>query len=429
MEEEMIAGMVARYRAQRSLLYENAIYLYLSPLTMGGTGFAFWVLCARWYSAETIGRTGALIQFATFIVTLSLLGISSLLIRYLPEQEDQRPLLTAGTVLVVFLGLVVGGIGMGTLHFWNPDLGGTVQGDIVMNLLLAGLIGGSVLWDMTEAAFIANRVAKYAFVKNTLFVVLRLGLLVGAAAIGFQQGILWAWVLALLVGLLFAYGYQYRRLGLHGQVEWQSKGWRELRRHWRFAASNYVVHTFQHMGELLMPAFVVLMLGAEEGGYFYIAWAVGLLLLKVPDSMAMSLFAEGSNFQETLRENVAQAYKFSMAIGVVGMLVCLMLGRFLLGFFGQEYADHAYSTLVLLSISVVPFTVVVIHKAVLRVREKRLELALMWVFLTAVLFGLSFGYVPKVGIEAVPLSWFLGNLLLAIWIAVFRRGVYRAGAD
>jgi len=42
-------------------LYKNSIFLMLSSITGAGTGFVFWVIAARFYSAEDVGLASAVI--------------------------------------------------------------------------------------------------------------------------------------------------------------------------------------------------------------------------------------------------------------------------------------------------------------------------------------------------------------------------------
>ncbi len=417
----MISELVTRARSDHNTLYRNAVYLILSPLTMGGLGFGFWLLAGRYFSAEQVGLSAAIVQFTTFIITLALVGQTSVLIRFLPGHKSPDNLLWTSMVvpLAALVVLAVPAVLLFTL--WVPE--GTDGFPVNLWFLIAALAVGSVLWDMTEAVYIAHRIARYALVKNLLFSVLRVGFLAFAVVVGGDRyGILWAWSLAIGLGLAFAFGYQFRRLGLLRRTATLKIGlvWQ----HRRFALANYAVHTFQHAGILLMPALVVAMLGAEQGAYFYIPWMIGAFLLAVPDSMAMSLFAEGANFQEKLRENVRKAIRFCAVTVIPGSAILVLSARYVLGLFDQQYADEGWTTLVILAVSSLPFAVVVIHKAVLRVQQRNVELALMWIFLTAVLFTGSVMHMPTVGIEAVALSWLAANCFLAAWILMFRRGVY-----
>lgn len=66
-------------------LYKNSIFLMLSSVTGAGTGFVFWVIAARFYSAEDVGLASAIVSAMRMIGMLSVLGLD--LVMFIPERE------------------------------------------------------------------------------------------------------------------------------------------------------------------------------------------------------------------------------------------------------------------------------------------------------------------------------------------------------
>ncbi len=55
-------------------LYKNSIFLIASSLLGAGTGFVFWVIAARFYSAEDVGFASAIVS-AMSVSVLSLVNV------------------------------------------------------------------------------------------------------------------------------------------------------------------------------------------------------------------------------------------------------------------------------------------------------------------------------------------------------------------
>ena len=71
-------------------LYKNSVFLIASSTSAAGSGFFFWVIAARFYSAEEVGLASAIISAMGLVSLLSLLGFDISLVRFLPEREDKQ---------------------------------------------------------------------------------------------------------------------------------------------------------------------------------------------------------------------------------------------------------------------------------------------------------------------------------------------------
>ena len=79
-------GLKKLYRVS---LYRNAVYLMLDNAIPALSGFAFWVIAARLYSAENVGIASATISVTGLLVAFSTLGLGNTLIRFLPNAREQ----------------------------------------------------------------------------------------------------------------------------------------------------------------------------------------------------------------------------------------------------------------------------------------------------------------------------------------------------
>src|SRR6266567_3371482 len=94
-------------QAKPDRLVRNSLYLVLSSGLQAAFGFGFWVITARLFSTTDLGISSSLISAATVISFISILGLNSTFVRYLPTASDSNALITIGLILVAVCGAVV----------------------------------------------------------------------------------------------------------------------------------------------------------------------------------------------------------------------------------------------------------------------------------------------------------------------------------
>src|SRR6478752_7636604 len=102
----------ARARLQAHLgdpLYQTGYYLILGTGITGLLGIVFWAVAAHAYSARSVGLNAAAISAMTLVSGACTLGLSAVLIRYLPVAGRATRMVVARSYAVtVGLSLVLG---------------------------------------------------------------------------------------------------------------------------------------------------------------------------------------------------------------------------------------------------------------------------------------------------------------------------------
>ncbi len=395
----MLEILKQELRNLKSPLYRNSIYISLSSLTTAVAGFLFWAIAARLYPAQDVGVASAIVSALNLTFNLSMLGMNFAIIRFHPEYREKAVgsalLITsiAGLVFSVAYGLIM----LGSESF--RALGWKFLGIFV----LFSVIG--TLYNVLATYAIARRRAEHAFFQSLLFAgrFLFLFLLVSMGALGI--------VSSFGLGLLLGLGYAVLMVGIP-RVELDREFIGDA---FRFSLGNYLASIANMAPNYLMPTLVLSMLGKKEAAYFYMAFAIGNLILFVPNAINTSFFVEGShglkNMRRTLKKAIAFSYVY-LAVAVVGVWV---FGGFVLRFFGEGYVGG----LPLLRLMVLGgFFVVVVNFSITVLNiQKRVKEIVVINTLKAVLFlGLSYLFVPRMGIVGVGWGWigaYLGVLAVS----------------
>jgi len=407
---------VARTKQIRTLftrkenrIFKNALYLYASPLVMGLLGFAFWLVVARFVSAEEIGINTSLINLATVATTLSLLGLNSMIIRVLPGIKGKGVFIGTSSLIVVGSSVVTILIVYAFVRN-NPVL----AVDTWVFILMAALTIVVTLSTITDSYFISETKPQYPLIRNTIYAVVKI-VFVGFILIwASKYNILSIWLAAVVGGLILSYYFMIRMKAYPFRVS--SVPLKIIAANWRFGLSNYITHSLHHGTILLLPVLVTSLAGGTDGAYFYIPWMLAGQVYYASDSVAMSLFAEGSNNEATFLPQLKRCLKFVGLISLAGTIFLIAFGKYILWIFGSSYSTQGYSVLVMLAGASIPFSIVVLYKALLRVYKKTLELALVWIVLIGGSFIGAYILVPLYGIIAAADSWLYCNILVAIFI-------------
>ena len=153
-----VSGLWRDYRSDE--LIKNSFFLLLSTATQGILGAAFWLLAARLFNPDEIGQATALISATILLGYVSLLGLNSSVIRFLPTAVDGDAQIDNG----IALPLVVATILATSYVFILPSLAGPLAfvrhsfldaSDFVLFTAMTALVL------FTDAVFIARRQTKY----------------------------------------------------------------------------------------------------------------------------------------------------------------------------------------------------------------------------------------------------------------------------
>ena len=402
-------------------LYSNAFYLMLNTAVMALCGFFFWMVVARFYTEAEVGFSSAIISAISLIAAISLVGLNTSLIRFLPQADKPQELINSCYTLSALVSLVVAGIFIAGLGFWSPALAFIRQNAI----FTAAFIIFALLWTLSslvDSTFIARRRAGFVLSKNTIYSVLKIPLPILFVLFFRTFGIVASWGIAGAVALVISlFLFLPRVQNLYKPAPNLRLGLiKDMR---RYSAGNYLANLLSASPAFILPLMVVNLLGAEQNAYFYVAWMIASLLSAIPTSVSQSLFAEGSHFEDKLRENVTKSLKFTFLLLVPAVTVLILVGRWLLLAFGQSYSLNALPLLWILSLSSLPLAINHLYTSILRVKSRLKELMAIWGFIALAVLLVSYLIMPASGIMGIGCAWFGAQAAVAIYVLARRLSI------
>jgi O-antigen/teichoic acid export membrane protein len=397
-------------------LFRNATYLIFSNAFLQATGFFFWIIAARLYTAESVGLSSAAIMAMMLLSQLSYMGLDYALVRFLPTAGDKSrdmisTCITIGTIMSITVALVF----IAGLDWWSPALI-PIRGHPMLISIFVITVLAATLSAFTQRIFIARLKSGLALTQGLIFGLTRFIPLVFLVAFIPSFGIFSAWGMALLLGVIVTLfplarieGGHYPRFSINKDV---------LRSMLGFSFSNYLVSILFNLPGLVLPIMVVNLIGAEQNAYFYIGWSLGNILLMIPSSLSFSLLAESSSDRNALAQEVIRSIKLITLILVPSILFMLFLGDKLLWLFGHAYSENATNLLRILALSTIPNAVISIYFSVQRVKLKMGMVNVLSLILAVFTLGMSWVLIPRLGITGAGLGWLSGQTIIAVGIII-----------
>ena len=410
-------------RHLRTPLYRNAYALVANSAVSAMLGLLYWVLVARLYSAEDVGRNSAVIASIIFLSGIAQLNLRPVLSRFIPVAGTSTGRFVAIAYFVsADAALVVGAVFVLGIQLWAHD---SVYAMIRSTPFLAfSFIGMNVLWcifGLQDGVLIGLRRSVAVLVENSLFgiakIVFAVVFTLQAATRG--PGIVVSWIIPMVIAIVVVNAAVFRKfVPVHVTAHPETSDLIEPRRIARFVAGDYLGSLFALAYASLLPVIIISQVGATKSAHFYIVWIISTSLQLVPLQMVTSLVvetaAEPLAFQRQARHLVVQIARILVPVGVI-----LLIGASsILQIFGRGYAEDGAGLLRLLVLSLIPDTVIVLFFGFARVRARVRGIVAVQAALAASILGLSGLLLPGLGLTGVGIAYLASQTGLALFLLV-----------
>ena len=399
-------------------LLRNSVFIMLSTFVLAVFGFVFWLVNARIFSPEQIGLATTLISVSGFLGSISSLGLTSAVLKYLPTSEEKNQKMNTVINLISIVTLFSCLIFILFLPTFSPKIAFFQSVTSFVSLFILFSILGT-LNSILEYIFIAYRSSQFILIKNSILSISRLFLpfiFVSMGALGIFMGTGVATTLAVCFGffILFSkFGYQFKAV-ISKDV---------LKKLGVFSMANYFTSNLQNIPYTLIPLLITNQLQTSDAAFYYMAMMVASFLFVIPQSQTQSLLTEGSYAGANLKKLTLKTIRYTVFLLTPAVLATLLLGRFVLLAFGKEYSDASFQLLQLLAISSYFVGINLIGNAVLNIQH-RMKVLVGINFLRAVLIIVFIELLLPFKLLGVGLAWIIAQLLISIlFVGIFRFSV------
>jgi O-antigen/teichoic acid export membrane protein len=410
-------SVVLRLMRSNQLL-RSSLNIILNAGVQSAFGFAFWVLAARLFTPDTVGRASSLISASTLLAFFGLLGLNITFLRFLPVSQQRDRLITAGLLLV---GGFSGVLGLGYV-FLTPFIARPISFVAHNPLMAVGFvvltIGGG-LSSITDSIFISAGKASFNIITDGLVGgIVKIALVIGLAGGG-------------TYALFFASSAGFAAAGFSSIVlmmivlRWRPKfgQFREvLKPVLRFTGVNYVAGALSLLPTLVVPLIVLNRLGSDDTAYYYVAYQLANLIYTAAFSVEQAFLVEGASAGVITRGALMRSLRILLALCIPAFLVVLFFGHVMLLAFGSKYGAHATAALIPMTTAVLPIALNNWSLTILRLSNKLQAVVWSNVVYVVVITGLAW-ILAGHGLAIVSLAWPIGTSCSAL---VAGTAAYRA---
>ena len=407
-------------RLQADHLVRNSLYLMLSSAIQAAMGFAFWIIMARLFSTEDVGRASSLISATAVIAYFALFGLNSTLVRFLPTARDKGPLITAGFVLVAGTAAA---IGLGYILL-TPVFAPRLSFVAHTPALTAGFVllsAAAAVNLLTDSVFIASRKAGFCALTDGVVgglskIVFGI-VLVGTGAYGLFCASAGGFAAAALVSVtLIATVYRWRPS--------LNKPFHTLKPLLKFSSANYIANSLVLLPSVIVPLIVLDRLGAQAAAYYFVAFQMAALLYAGVYAVEQAFLAEGSQAEADWRTIRRRSRSLAILLFVPGGAVLALTAHWVLLAFGSRYSQHGTRSLELLAAAVIPLAVCNWSWTVLRLASRLVALVICCAVYSGAICGFAW-ILASHGLTTLTAAWPVGCTFAAVIAAVFITTVSR----
>ncbi len=317
-----------------------------SNMILMGTGFLFWVIAARLYSTAQIGIATSLYSLLTLLSTLSLLGFSSGLLRFLPAPEHKSEKINSSILITASVSLLLATLTVIFLPEISPRLAFVTRNNLFfLSFVLFTVV--QTLNLLIEAILIAFREGNQVLIKNSILSILKLAfpfVLLFLGAYGIFSSIELAAFISTLYGFVIVamlHKIKYRPAFHKASVKQMSF----------FSFGNYISGLASSAPTYILPIFITNMLGPTSSAYYYIVGTTSNVLFMIPAVITQNLLVEGSYQEKQIAQHTRKAMRFILLILVPGIIAMVLFGNDILLVFGKHYSSEGINLLRLFAIS------------------------------------------------------------------------------
>ena len=184
-------------------LYRNSLLLITNTLLTAGLGFFFWVVVARFYSQVSVGWAAAIISAASMLALVSRFGFGITIIRFLPSSDHPVGIINSCLVLSGAAAITLTLVYVFLLDFWPPALS-FVRQNTLFSIAFSIF---TIVWTLSavvDSVYIARRRVDFILLRNAIFLVVRIPLVILLVSYFRAFGIVASWGIAATVAFFIS---------------------------------------------------------------------------------------------------------------------------------------------------------------------------------------------------------------------------------
>lgn len=394
-------------------ILKNSIYLIATNFSNLAIGFFFWMIVARYYTPDDVGKVSAILSSMFLISMISTVGLPMALTFYLPRYSDKgqiTKIISSCITLSIITSIIFSVVFILGINIWAPKLDSLLDPKLAIIFILSTIF--TTISALMIGMFTAGKRSSFHMIKENIFGLARISLIILMVNLG-AIGIFVSWSIGLMIAVITGFVFLSKLWKYTPSIKLDPI----VKDMTHFSIANYIAGIFYNLPKFIFPVMIIHMLSEAEAGYYFIAMAVASLLFGISEAIAGPFIAESKD-TEKFWNNVNKVIKFNVLLLIPGILLFLILGKFVLNLFNPNYAIHSFNAMIILAVTSIPLSLVVIFNMIKNSQKKVITVIKVDAVVTVITLILSI-FLIRIGIEGIALSYLIANTVMAI-IIIFK---------
>jgi len=393
----------------------TSYHLLTNAALSSSLGFLYWLVAARLFPAEVVGRAGALVSAMALFALIGQLNLSGALMRFLPVAGKRRSRLIVGTYLVaVAVAMTSAIVTLSIIKVVDPrsslnlPVGDAVVLCVSVGLWVIFILEDNVLIGLLRTQWIPIENSTFGIAKILLLAVFAVCLPRSAMALFVTSVLPLVVICPIINALIFRVAIPRARAGDPAHLKPNFSGFR------KFVIGDAAGGLLFQGWSNVLPILVAVMLGGAANALFYVAFLISTTLDLLPATLTSALVVEAASTPDRAQELVRSTVR-RMAWMLAGAVTLgVVLAPWLLRLYGGHYSNGTLLLRILLLSSIAKASIV-LFLGICRIEGRTHLGAAAWgaVFASVIILSIVLGRTD--GVNGVGFA----VLLSTGWVGVF----------
>ncbi|MEV4900708.1 hypothetical protein AB0K08_05125 [Citricoccus sp. NPDC055426] len=392
-----------------SPVVRGAMALTINSVVSAVLGLVFWILAARLLPVEQIGLGMATVATITTVANLGQLNLyqTAGILLSGGQGSRRRVLDLSGLVIAATLLLGTGAALLWALTRLGDDL-------VTTGALFVACAVAWALYSLKDGLLVGLRGFASVPMLNTLYGVLKVGVLILLAAAWGAQSIVAATFVPVLVILPVAVWVIFRRAPETGSP---AAPLHAVDR--KFIGVDYLGFVCLQLSTTLLPLLILSWAGPHAAGVFAVVWLLVVMLDTLAHNAGIPLASEAARAPHRARRLSGIVSRWAFVLVAAAVAATLLLADVILGFYGEVYADEGATALRIFALATLARCYTVLTMAVIRAARRAAVASSIEALHLVVLLSAAAYSVPSHGVTGMAWAWLAAQLVTAVacWFA------------
>ncbi len=182
-----------------------------------------------------------------------------------------------------------------------------------------------------------------------------------------------------------------------------------------YSIGSFFADLFYRAPLLVTPSIVLYFLEAKASASVYFAWMIGWIITTPGQSLAASVFSEGSNTPAQLPLLIIRSLKKALLVTILISIITFIISPQILALFGKAYSLDATSLLKWLILPAILVVLNSLYFSILKVEKRIKELFMVSLVSATVYLFVTVVFIGKFGIVSTGLGWLSSQLVISLF--------------